>query len=291
MKGWVSVVLLAVMLTSLTVQAKGTPVLALGADLDDSQREIVLSEMGITEEDVASYLTIYITEDMEQEYLNDTLDSDLEEKDALSSVLLIPQESGSGLDIETHNISYCTVDMYRNALLTVGMEDAKVVVAAPVMVSGTSALIGAVKAYELCSGVEIDKNALEAATDELFLTGELKDELQQAGSETISNLIAFLKQKIAQNKLNDPEKLEKMIKQAAKELNVELTDEQVSKVTDLLLKFGKLDIDANKLVSQAKELYDKIDSLGIKVDGEKVGNFITRFISSIWELIQSFISK
>ena len=56
-------------------------------------------------------------------------------------------------------------------------------------------------------------------------------------------------------------------------------------------KLSKLDIDSDKLKSQAKELYDKINSLGIKVDKEKVGNFITRFISSIWELIRSFIEK
>ena len=70
-----------------------------------------------------------------------------------------------------------------------------------------------------------------------------------------------------------------------------LTDEQVSQVVDLLLKLNKLDIDPGKLVSQAKELYDKLDSLGIKLDKEKVGNFITRFVSSIWELIQSFMAK
>ena len=53
----------------------------------------------------------------------------------------------------------------------------------------------------------------------------------------------------------------------------------------------QLDIDPDKLAKQAKELYNKLESLGITVDKEKVGNFITNFVSSIWELIQSFMSK
>ena len=74
-------------------------------------------------------------------------------------------------------------------------------------------------------------------------------------------------------------------------MEMNLTDEQVSKVVDLLLKMSKLDMDPNQLVNQAKELYDKLDELGIKLDKEKVGNFVTRFISSIWDLIQNFMAQ
>ena len=190
--------------------------------------------------------------------------------------------------METHNINYCTIAMYRNALLTAGVEDAKVIVAAPSSISGTAALIGAVKAYEAYSGEEVSSAAFEAATDELILTGELMDELD---SEQISDLIAYLKQQIAERGLDDPNKLSSLVRQASEEMQLVLTDEQVSQVVDLLLKLNKLDIDPGKLVSQAKELYDKLDSLGIKLDKEKVGNFITRFVSSIWELIQSFMAK
>ena len=42
---------------------------------------------------------------------------------------------------------------------------------------------------------------------------------------------------------------------------------------------------------QAKELYDKLDAMGIKLDSEKVGNFVTRMVSSIWDLIQSFLKQ
>lgn len=276
---------------SVTVYAKDTPVLALGADLTAAQKATVLSEMGITAEQAASYETIYITNDMEHQYLDASLGAAVVGKNSLSSVLLIPQEKGSGLSVETHNINYCTIEMYRNALLTAGVEDAKVIVAGPMPISGTAALIGAVKAYEVYSGTEVSETALEVATDELVLTGNLKEELSNLSADQISNLIAYLKQQVAENGLDDPAKLEELVRQAAKEMNIELTDEQISRIVELLLKLNKLDIDVNKLTSQAKELYNKLDALGIDLDSEKVGNFLTKIISSIWELIQSFISK
>ncbi len=290
MKKWFLLMLMTGLLMAfgLQVSAAEGPILALGADLNDTQRATVFSEMGITGEQAASYQTIYITNDMEHQYLDASLGASVVGTHSLSSVLLIPQESGTGLSVETHNINYCTISMYRNALLTAGVEDAKVIVAAPSSISGTAALIGAVKAYETYSGAQVNTDAFEVATDELVLTGELTDELD---SEQVSDLIAYLKQQVAENGMDDPDQLADLVRKAAQELGVELTDEQVSKIVDLLLKLSKLDIDADKLKSQAKELYDKINSLGIKVDKEKVGNFITRFISSIWELIRSFIEK
>lgn len=294
MKRWIPLLLSAVMLVSLLpagslrAEAAGTAVLALGADLSDSERTTVLSEMGITEEEAASYETIYVTNEMEHEYLDDSLGASVVGTRALSSVLLIPQESGAGLTVETHNISYCTVAMYRNALLTAGVEDAQVIVAAPFSISGTAALIGAVKAYETYSGTEVSGDALDAATDELVLTSELSEELD---SEEVSDLIAYLKQQVAEQDLDDPDKLTELVTQAAAEMGIELTDEQISQIVNLLLKLNNLDIDVDTLVSQAQDLYSKIESLGIDIDTEKVGNFITRFISSIWDLIQSFLSK
>lgn len=290
MRKWFSLLLIMVLLAAPPVRvcAAQTAVLALGADLSAAQKEAVLSEMGITEEEAASYQTVYITNDMEHQYLDSSLGASVVGQHALSSVLLIPQESGSGLSVETHNINYCTIAMYRNALLTAGVQDARVIVAAPSQVSGTAALVGAVKAYEAYSGETVADDAFETATNELVLTGELMEELD---SEQISDLIAYLKQKVAENGLDDPDKLEDLVRQASKEMDMTLTDAQVSQIVDLLLKLGKLDIDAGKLAGQAKELYDKLDSLGIELNTEKVGNFITRFVSSVWELIQGFMSR
>ena len=279
MRKWFGMLLMSMLLMAgcMQVSAAETGVLALGANLSDSQKAEVYAQMGITAEQAASYQTIYITNDMEHQYLDASLGASVVGTHSLSSVLLIPQESGAGLNVETHNINYCTISMYRNALLTAGVEDAKVIVAAPSPMSGTAALVGAVKAYETYSGTTVSDSVLETAADELVLTGQLSEDLDS--------------EKISENHLDDPDKLADLVRQAAKEMGITLTDEQVSQIVDLLLKLSKLDIDPDKLANQAKELYNKLESLGITVDKEKVGNFITNFVSSIWELIQSFLNR
>ena len=206
MRKWFGMLLMSMLLMAgcMQVSAAETGVLALGANLSDSQKAEVYAQMGITAEQAASYQTIYITNDMEHQYLDASLGASVVGTHSLSSVLLIPQESGAGLNVETHNINYCTISMYRNALLTAGVEDAKVIVAAPSPMSGTAALVGAVKAYETYSGTTVSDSVLETAADELVLTGQLSEDLD---SEKISDLIAYLKQQIAENHLDDPDKL------------------------------------------------------------------------------------
>ena len=255
--------------------AAEAPVLALGADLTEDQKAIVFSEMGITAEQAASYQTIYITNDMEHQYLDEGVGRICGRNQIPSSVLLIPQESGSGLSVETHNISYCTISMYRNALLTAGVAGREGNRGGAQLDQRYGALIGAVKAYEAYSGEPVTDEALEVATDELVLTGDLMDELNNLDPDQVSDMIAYLKQEIAERGLDDPEELENLVRQVAVEMEISLTDQQVSNIVDLLLKLGNLDIDANQLISQAKELYSRLESMGIELDGEKVGNFIT----------------
>ena len=70
--------------------------------------------------------TIKITNKEEHEYLGDYIASSVIGKRALSSVMVVKTEKGSGVHVTTDNISYCTSGMYTNALVTAGLEDAEV---------------------------------------------------------------------------------------------------------------------------------------------------------------------
>ena len=63
--------------------------------------------------------------------------------------------------------------MYKNALATAGIADAKIIVAGPFPISGTAALVGTLKAYEEMTGKKLDDKVTDAAMDELVTTGEL----------------------------------------------------------------------------------------------------------------------
>ena len=147
------------------------PYLALGADLSPQEQMTVLSLLGLSDINVDDYDIISITNADEHEYLDKYLDASIIGTRALSSVLVVGKEAGNGIHVTTKNISYCTEGMYRNALLTAGIEDADITVAGPFSISGTAALVGAIKAYETMTGEEIDDENLDAANDELVLTG------------------------------------------------------------------------------------------------------------------------
>lgn len=266
------------------------PILALGADLSTDQRAAVLGLLGVDESDLANYDVISITNAEEHQYLDAYLSSSVIGTHALSSVLIRPAEESAGLNVTTYNISYCTIDMYTNALLTAGLQDANVFVAAPSNISGTSALIGAVKGYADMTGTKVDEQALETAVNELVVTGDLGDQL--GDSETASDMVAYIKQQILENNVKDDADIEKIIRDAMDKFNIKLTDDQVQQLIGLMNKISKLDIDVDALSKQATEIYNKLKGMGLdldKIDTKQVGNFITRFFDKIMSLVNQFI--
>lgn len=264
-----------------------TPYLALGADLKDSERATVLKLMDITEEQVKDFDVIEVTNEEEKQYLGEYLDASVIGSRALSSVLVVKQEAGYGITVDTHNITYCTQGMYCNALITAGIENAQVVVAGPFEITGTAALVGAMEAYSVMTGEEITEEAMDTALNELVLTGTLAEEI--GDSQKVEELMALVKQQVAEGKLDSPEEIADAIREGAKKVDLKLTDEQVQQITALMDRVSKLDIDVNALKEQAKGLYDKLSDMGMDTDGIMAG--ISRFFENFFSAIADFFSS
>lgn len=265
------------------------PYLALGADLSAQEQMTVLSLLGLDDINVDDYDIISITNADEHEYLDKYLDASIIGTRALSSVLVVGKEAGNGIRVTTKNISYCTEGMYRNALLTAGIEDADITVAGPFSISGTAALVGAIKAYETMTGEEVSDANLDAANDELVLTGKLVEEI--GDSEKAEDLIALVKKEVAENNLTSAEDIQNVIEQACEELDIHLSADNKQQIADLMKKIEGLDLDVDKLKDQAKDLYQKLEDLDFHVDKESVGNFFTRIIQAIVDFFQGLFGK
>ena len=264
------------------------PYLALGADLSAKEQMTVLSLLGLEDINVDDYDIITVTNADEHEYLDEYLDASVIGTRALSSVLVVGKEEGNGIHVTTKNISYCTEGMYRNALLTAGVEDADITVAGPYSISGTAALVGAIKAYETMTGEEVPEENLDAANNELVLTGKLVEEI--GDSEKAEELMALVKQEVAGNNIKSVDDLRQVVQQACSELDITLSEENEKKIAELMSKIEGLDLDVNQLKEQAKELYEKLESLDFHVDTESVGNFLTRIIDAIVNFFQGLFS-
>lgn len=239
------------------------PILALGADLSADQRASVFAQMGITESDLASFTVIDITNEMEHRYLGSYMDASVIGTKSLSSVLITPKESGHGVVVTTKNINYCTTGMYRNALLTAGVSDAEILVVAPSPMSGTAALIGAIKGYEAMTGVSVKEESLDTAMDELITTGEIADQIAaQTGADSgqIEALIAFVKARVAAGEMESEEDILSVITEGEQEFGITLAQEQKQQIVDIMMKINELGLDPKMLIEQAEDLYSRFGS-------------------------------
>lgn len=287
--------LLLTLIWGMTVSAtpKEGTVIVLGADLTAEQRTTVLNLMGVSEEELSSYTVLTITNAEEHQYLDAYVDPSVIGTKALSSVMVTPEESGHGVMVSTQNINYCTTGMYRNALLTAGVEDAEVLVVGPTELSGTAALIGAIKAYESISGKEISDTTLDTALNELVSTGEIVT--KSANSEEVEALIAYIKAKLAAGELETEEDIRKAIAEGQERFGVVLDESEVQQIVDFMMKIKELGLDPNMLLDQAADLYDKFgDELLNKATDEgfwsSVGDFFSNFGKAIADFFKNLFS-
>lgn len=273
--------------------------IALGSDLSQSQLDTVLGLMNLTVGDIGNYNVVYVTNAEEHQYLDKYIDPALIGKRSLSSVLVKPAEKGHGVVVTTKNINFCTTNMYRNALITAGVQDADILVVAPSQISGTAGLIGALKAYEQMSGKEVSEKALDTALNELVTTGEISESV--GSSSEAEELISYVKAQVAANDLDTKEEMEAAIRQGMKDLDIYLTEEEIATTVDLMMKIKAMGIDFNVLADQAGDIYSKyktqidngtfniedvsLEDLGIgKIIGRSVGNFF----KDVGETIKDF---
>ncbi|MCD8051524.1 MAG: DUF1002 domain-containing protein [Clostridiales bacterium] len=262
--------------------------LVLGEDLTDQELETVLSYLQV--EDMDDYVVSYTTNEQEHEAFDSYLSASVVGNRALSSILLVPGEEGDGISVTSYNITYCTVEMYQNALISAGVEDVAIYIAAPYAVSGTCALVSAMNAYSTLTGEEISEASADAAVDELVTTGELGDAI--GSNDTAAELIALLKQQLLEQDLNEDE-LSEAIDDACEEMGVTIDDDLKQEIIDLLLKLKNVDIDVDALAQQAGQLYDKIsetmDSMGIT--RESALNFFQKALQFVQNLLSSLFGS
>jgi RNA polymerase sigma factor (sigma-70 family) len=146
-----------------------------GGDLSDAQRQVVQQLFGTA----AAPLQV---ESVSRADLVASLQAagtptDGSER-AISSAMVTCEPEGSGLHVQTLNISDIPAAAYASTLVTAGIADATVVVAAPpgTPMTGETALAGVLRAYPQCHGGDaVPGDRLRLAYDELRLTRGLAD--------------------------------------------------------------------------------------------------------------------
>lgn len=261
--------------------ADGADVVSFGADISTAQQDQLLKIFGVTRDQVE---IIEVTNQDERNLLQGVATEQQIGTRAISSAYVGLLDEGSGIQVETHNITWVSVEMYANAMSTAGVEDAEVIVAAPFNVSGTAALTGIMMAFETATGKKINKNAKEAANEEIIVTGDMGDDI---GKDKAAELIQGIKHEITKQDIKTPEDMRRVIVDVAKQLNIELTDAQIDQILNLMEKISKLDLNVDKISQQLEKIGVNLDSVKKTVEEnkgilQKILDAITSFFRGIF---------
>ena len=277
MKKLISFILTAAMLFGMTTAFaidEGEARTVIGADITQTQKASVYKTFGISEGDVEE---LTVTNAEERQYLDGVVDASVIGTHSISCVYIKVLAAGKGLDVSTSNISWCTKDMYRNALTTAGIDDAQVIVTSPIQgISGTAALTGIYKAYEDITGTKLDTTAKLAGTQELVTTAELADEIGSTDAVTIVN---ELKEILGETKTMSDDELRAEIQRLADENNIEIKDSEIDQLMSLTRQLEKLD------TNQLKQKVEEFQSTARKLAGAK--DKVSKFAASFGDFLQS----
>ena len=218
-------------------------VLVWGGDLASGQKEQVREELLSLGADLTDAKELTVTNQEERQALKGKVAPQAIGTRAISSVY-IKVGAGRGIAVRTSKITLLTEQMYRSALVTGGVKQAEVIALAPVPVSGTAALTGIFKAYEFITGEELPAEAKDAATEELVQSGELG---QRIGQKKAAQLIDHIKTRVLKEKPADIAQVEDIIKDAAQNMNVSLSQAQLAKLGKLFFRISKLPLDLSQV--------------------------------------------
>lgn len=255
----------------------GVPIVVYGSNLSDAEKNTVKAALQIDDEQEVDEITVS-GQDLAKYISNGNPSARM-----YSSAKITREEEGKGLTISIvtpENITEVTSEMYANAMLTAGIEDASVEVAAPKPVTGHSALVGIYKAYEVKTGETLDTERTDVANEELSVATELAKSADVT-DEQVSQLLTEIKKQIAELDPATREDVEKIVEEQLSKLQIELSEEDRQKLVDLMDRIRKLDIDFSKWSDQLSDLSKTIE--------EKFGDLFQD--EGFWEKVKNFFNN
>lgn len=260
----------------------GVPIVVYGDTLSDAQKQEVTELLEVTDPESVEKYTV-TGEDIAN-YIDGNPNSRM-----FSSAKIKQEEEGTGLTINIvtpDNITEVTNEMYANALLTAGVENATVDVASPVKVSGHSALTGIYKAYD-AKGQQLDKERMELANDELDVATNLAEK-EGLNQEKVSELLTEIKKAIAEQNPATKEEVQQIVEEQLNNLEISLSEEDRQMLIDLFNRMRDLDINFDNVKKQLDDIASKVQEV---INDEGFWNKVENIFNKLFRMIGNFLES
>lgn len=283
------------------------PEYVLGSSLTENQKNQTLSELGYdASKDTKDIKTM--TPDIYSKIMNVANDASLQLYSS-AKIQKLGDKSPLEVKIETpENITKVTQDMYRNAAVTLGVEHAKITVAAPIPVTGESALAGIYYSLE-ANGAKVPQANKDLAQEELKALSDINAESKDKSGYDANKLNAAMtdikaglaKAKESKGNLTE-EDVRKIVEDTLKNYKLDqvITGNQVNIIINFALNLSKSDIlnnaDFTKTLNDLKQSIvsqagDSFKNINLNFDANKALEEGGNFFSSLWQAIVNFFKS
>ncbi len=283
------------------------PEYVLGSSLTENQKNQTLSKLGYdASKDTKDIKTM--TPDIYSKIMNVANDASLQLYSS-AKIQKLGDKSPLEVKIETpENITKVTQDMYRNAAVTLGVEHAKITVAAPIPVTGESALAGIYYSLE-ANGAKVPQANKDLAQEELKALSDINAESKNKSGYDANKLNAAMtdikaglaKAKESKGNLTE-EDVRKIVEDTLKNYKLDqvITGNQVNIIINFALNLSKSDIlnnaDFTKTLNDLKQSIvsqagDSFKNINLNFDANKALEDGGNFFSSLWQAIVNFFKS
>lgn len=267
---------------TLNVQAQNKERVTFGIDLTDVQEEDMLKEFGVSADKVS--IDRVTNDDIVKQLGLDPNDKSNYQGGCYSSSY-VKLTNDNGVIVTANNLTEVTGLMLSNALLTSGVINAEVKASSPFPVTGTSALSGILKGFEALQGEELSLKNKKTAQKEIETTSTLADEI---GFDEAATVINDVKTEIIKESPKTEKEISSIVNDVTSDYKIELSEEQKTSITNLMVDINNLDIDYGKVKDTLSNLSDQLSN-ALEEAGTKLSDsgFFQKIIDSIGDFFRS----
>lgn len=263
----------------------GVPIVVYGANLSDAEKETVKAALRVNEDPEVEEITVS-GKDLVKYISNGNSSARM-----YSSAKITRQEEGKGLVISIvtpDNITQVTSEIYANAMLTAGIEDAVVEIAAPKPVTGHSALVGIYKAYEVSTGETLDTERTDVANEELSVATSIA-ESSGVSDAKVAELLTEIKKQIADKNPASREEVEQIVSDQLSKLDISLSDKDRQLLIDLMDQIRGLNINFDEWKGQLSDITNTLEEkFGDLMDNEGFWQSVKDFFKNLADTVSSW---
>lgn len=248
--------------------AESGKTIMLGESLSAAERSELLEFFGASQDDRIETVTLAETQAAMQGVIDRTISS------AYSSTSLTCRDLGEGLEVKTRNITVITPSLYAIALVTAGLGDGELLVAAPngAPAEGLAALTGVFKTWAIapCESGSTTDDRQRLALEELALAVEISVALNTPTAiQDAGDLVLFVQQAVVIDGLTKADEISDAITEQESFLGFSVPATQRDKLVDLMVRLAAEDIDWATF-SAGWEITPTNDGTGISMKGDGI---------------------